>query len=496
MKRGPGAFFGTMETIRIETIAHGGDGVGAAADGKRIFVPLTAPGDRVEVRVVDDRGRHARAEVVRLVKPGPERVEPGCPHVGACGGCQLQHLSAKAQLEAKEASFYEALARVGDLPRASIDAARPIVPSPAPLRYRIRCKLEVRGRTAGYLRRRSGQIVAVEGCSLLEPPLEALALRVIAALRERPIAHLASVDLCVGGDGAGAAYLEPAAGAPPGWEARAGDLLRIEGMRGVIAAPGAARGKGRAAPPGQRPAPRIFGDPVVARDAPGAPGMRLLSRPDVFAQANAAANEALVAEAVEALDIAPGDEVLELFCGSGNFTFAIAARGARVTAVEAEGAALSLARLALEEDRRRRGRGERGEPAGRKAGSARGLGAEAPQRPDGGDQRRAPESMPSAGSIRFVGGDASLVAAGFAAEGRRFDRVLLDPPRAGAKGLAPILARLSPARIVYVSCDPPTLARDAKALLASGYRPILARPVDMFPQTFHVEGLLAFERTG
>jgi len=441
-----------MLPIRIDSIAHGGDGVGAAADGKRIFVPLSAPGDLAEVRIVEERGRHARAELVRLIEPGPGRVAPACRHVGVCGGCQLQHLSEDAQLRAKEEAFYEALARVGEIARTSIDDAAAIARSPSALRYRIRCKLTARGRRAGYLRRQSDELEVVEECALLSPPLEALALRVIAALKERPIPHLSSVDLCVGDDGAGAAYLEPAAGAPPGWEAKAGDLLRIEGLQGVIAAPGAVgaqRPRGRALPPGQRRAPRIFGEPVVARDAPGAPGVRLLGRPDVFAQANAAANEALVSAAVEALGILPGDEVLELYCGAGNFTFALAARGARVTAVESEGAALALARRALAE----------------------------------------------AAPIRFVGGDASLVAEDFAAEGRRFDRLLLDPPRAGAKGLAPILARLAPKRIVYVSCDPATLARDAKALRASGYRPILARPVDMFPQTFHVEGLVAFERT-
>lgn len=483
MKRGAWAFSWFMQPIRIESIAHGGDGVGAAADGKRIFVPLSAPGDLAEVRIVEERGRHARAELVRLIERGPGRATPACRHVGTCGGCQLQHLSEDAQLRAKEDAFYEALARVGEIPRGSIDDAGSIARSPAPLRYRIRCKLTVRGRRAGYLRRQSDELKVVEECVLLSPPLEALALRVIAALKERPIPHLSSVDLCVGDDGAGAAYLEPAAGAPPGWEAKGGDLLRIEGLQGVIAAPAAGSSphpRGRAAPPGHRRAPRIFGDPVVVRDAPGAPGVRLLGRPDVFAQANAAANETLVSAAVDALGITPGDEVLELYCGAGNFTFSLAARGAKVTAVESEGASLALARRALE------GAGAVASLPPGQAGVR--IPAAAVDSPSGAERRLGP--------IRFVAGDASLVAGDFAGEGRRFDGVLLDPPRAGAKGLAPIIARLEPRRIVYVSCDPATLARDAKALRASGYRPILARPVDMFPQTFHVEGLVAFERKG
>ncbi|HEY0840968.1 MAG TPA: TRAM domain-containing protein, partial [Vulgatibacter sp.] len=169
----------SLVPIRIESIAHGGDGVGTLPDGKRVFVPLAAPGDLVEVRLLEERERHGRGEITRLFEAGPGRREPDCPHFGACGGCQLQHLDDSAQRAAKEEAFYDALARLGACPRDGVESALAIVPSPAAFGYRIRCKLGVRGRQAGFLRRQSNSLEALAECRLLVPALEALALRVI-----------------------------------------------------------------------------------------------------------------------------------------------------------------------------------------------------------------------------------------------------------------------------------------------------------------------------
>ena len=444
-----------MNSVRIDSLAHGGDGVATLPSGRRVFVPGAAPGDRVEIGEVEERGQHARAKLLKILEPSPQRVAPPCPHAERCGGCQLQHLSIEAQRSAKEEAFYAALERIGGLSRAEIRDARPIVASPGSFGYRIRCRLHVRGGRVGYLRRGSHELEAISACGLLAPALERLALEVAAAIGRRPIPGLLDVDVCIGGDGAGAIALHPDPRAPAGWGDKAPKILDgIEGLQGIVVlpppAPPAAKGR-RAPPPGLGgPAPKIFGDPVVAREAPLAPGVSLLGRPDVFAQANAAGNEALVRAAIEGLGLAGGEQVLELFCGAGNFTFALAARSAHVTAVELEGASLDLARRA--------------------AAQARVEG------------------------VRFVAGDAAKVVAGFAAEGRRFDACLLDPPRAGARGVVELLGRLEPARIAYVSCDPATLARDLGALRAAGYEARIAVPVDMFPQTFHVEGVVILER--
>ncbi|AKU90820.1 23S rRNA (Uracil-5-) -methyltransferase RumA [Vulgatibacter incomptus] len=226
-------------TIRIESIAHGGDGVGTLESGKRIFVPLTAPGDLVDVQLVSDGAQHARGTISRVVEAGANRVEPRCAHAAACGGCQLQQLSGEAQLRAKEQAFYEALARLGDCPRDAIEDARPIVASPLAFRYRIRCRLNFSKGELGHLRRGTHELEALRECHLLVPELEALALRVAAHLRARPIKHLSAVEICVGEDGSGAAALEPTTEAPPSWGERAGELLSIEGLRGVVVLPAA-----------------------------------------------------------------------------------------------------------------------------------------------------------------------------------------------------------------------------------------------------------------
>lgn len=437
-----------LPPLQIESLAHGGDGVATLPSGKKVFVPATAPGDRVEAAVVEEKDALVRARLLRVIEPGPARTAPACPHAARCGGCQLQHLAIEAQRAAKERAFYDALERIGGIPRASIADARPLLASPAPLRYRARCRLAVRGGSVGYLRRGSHELEPISTCHLLEPALERLALAVVAALRARPLPHLRAIELCVGADGAGAAALEPDADAPARWAEAAPRIFRdVEGLRGVIALAPPGRGpKGRRpAPAGTRPPPAIFGDPVVERAAPLAPGVRLLHRPDAFAQANAAANEALVRAAVEGLDLVSGAEVLELYAGAGNFTFALAARGAKVTAVEREGASLALARRAAE---------------------AAGI-----------------------ESVRFVAADAALAARDFAQAGRRFDAVLLDPPRAGAKGIAAAIAALRPARVAWVSCEPAAMARDLSDLVRAGHRVVRTVPVDMFPQTFHVEAV-------
>ncbi len=487
--------------VRIDSIAHGGDGVGTLPSGMKVFVPLVAVGDRVEVELVEERAQHARARVLQLIEAGADRVETRCRHAATCGGCQLQQLGIDAQRRAKEEAFYEALARLGGCPREAIPDARPILASPDDFHYRIRCRLHVRGMEIGYLRRGSHDLERLEECGLLAPALETLAFRLIDRLRQRPIAHLSAIDLCVGDDGGGAASLEPGAGAGHGWARRAHELLSVEGMRGlVVREPPAAVSPGRrAAPPGVgRSAHRIFGDPVVVRAAPATTAMRLFGRPDVFAQANGGANDRLVSAAVDGLGLLPGDEVLELFCGAGNFSFALAARGASVTAVESEGEALDLARSAEVPNATARRRAA--------AGAARGAGGPQLTETSSWGQGSAAaaaavDSLPGAGvaeaspgRIRFIAGDAAQVVAGFAAEGRRFDHILLDPPRIGAKGLAADLARLAPRRIAYVSCDPATLARDVGALRRHGYAPRSAQPVDMFPQTFHVEGIVILER--
>jgi 23S rRNA (uracil1939-C5)-methyltransferase len=430
--------------LAIEDLAPGGEGVGRVG-GRTVFVPWTAPGDRAVAELPPGEGP-AHAALVSVVAPGAARVAPPCAHFGPgggreCGGCEWLHVAAAAQLAAKERTVREALRRIG---RVDPDAAglRPILASPAAHRYRSRAKLHLdraSGRLA-FFRRRSHDAVPVEACHLLEPGLDALRAALgpaLAAARLSP-REVALEWSASQGRGAALLALEPT----PAARARAEALLAaVPSLAGVVL-------RGEAGPPA------AVGDPVLRHErVPGRPEAGLQrSRPDVFQQANRAANALLVEAALDLLR-PEGEDVLELFCGAGNFTAPLAARARSVAAVEVQGPALELARLDLR----------------------------------------------GAANVRFYAGDALKLAAALAAErgaaAQRFGAVLLDPPREGAKGIGPTLRALGARRAVYVSCDPATLARDVRACVEAGFRAAAVQPVDMFPQTHHVEAAVLLERS-
>jgi 23S rRNA (uracil1939-C5)-methyltransferase len=390
------------------------------------------------------------------VEPGAARLPPPCRHFGpaadgperGCGGCEWLHVAYPAQLAAKERGLAERLRRLGGLPPGSFEA-RPILASPEPLRYRSRAKFHLDRRSGRlvFFRRRSHEPVQLRECHLLEPELDALREAAGPALLA---AHLEPREVALewsARERRGAAWLRLPALTPAAVERAQGLLGSLPRLAGaVLAAEGAP--------------PALVGEPVLCHErAPGDPGGGLCrSRPDVFRQANRRANALLVRVALDLLR-PDGEEVLELFCGSGNFTGPLARRARAVSAVEVQGPALDLARA--------------------DASDAAGAG-----------------DLPPGPGLRFFAGDALPLARALAREGRRFGAVLLDPPREGARGIGPALQELGAPRAVYVSCDPATLARDLKACAAAGYRVAAVQPVDMFPQTHHVEAVALLERAG
>ncbi|HYG67473.1 MAG TPA: class I SAM-dependent RNA methyltransferase [Anaeromyxobacteraceae bacterium] len=437
-------------TLTIDELAPGGEGV--ARDGARaVFVPFTAPGDEVEADVPAGEGP-AHAELLAVVRGGPDRVAPPCRHFGLgrapgepgagadarCGGCEWLNVPYALQLATKGRLVAETLRRIGKLEPGSYELRAPIG-SPRPLRYRSRAKFHVDRGTGrlSYFRRRSHAPVRVEECHLLDPALDALRERLAPALRD---ARLAPNEVALEWSaelGRGAASLR-LSDAGPRVAARAEALLAaVPELAGVVL-------EREGAPP------LLAGDPVLRhrRDPDRLEAGVQRSRPDVFAQANRGANARLVATALELL--APdGADVLELYCGSGNFTAPLAARARSVRAVEGQGPALELARV----------------------------------------------DLTRATNVRFFAGDALAVARALAKEpGPRATHVLLDPPREGARGIGTILRELGAERVVYVSCDPATFARDLRGCVEEGFRVVAVVPVDMFPQTHHVECVGLVER--
>jgi 23S rRNA (uracil1939-C5)-methyltransferase len=460
-------------SVLIEQLAPGGEGVGRAGD-RAVFVPYTAPGDRVLADVPAGEAA-AHGALLAIEAPGEQRVAPPCRHFGGprapaeagpgragerdrpaplgatppspdreCGGCEWLHVAYAAQLEAKTRALATALRRIARLEPGGYDL-RPIVPSPAPLRYRSRAKFH-HDRASGklvFFRRRSHAPVRLEECHLLAPGLDALREAVgpalaAARLPAREVALEWSEE-----EGRGAVWiLLP--------EVTTASRSRAEAL--LVAVPSLAGAVLQA----EGKPPAAVGEPVLRHlRVPGDPASgRQRSRPDVFQQANRGANARLV-EVAAGLLAPDGEHVLELHCGAGNFTGPIAARARAVAAVEVQGPALELAR----------------------ADQAERIGG---------------------GEVRFFAGDALKVAAAFARErgpsARRFGAALLDPPREGAKGIGPVLRDLGVPRAVYVSCDPATFARDLRACVEAGYRVATVVPVDMFPQTHHVEGVALLVR--
>ncbi len=413
------------EVVVIESLAAGGAGVARLADGMIVFVPRTAPGDRVLLGPVRRHRRHAEARAEAIVAPGAGRVSPACPHftLHACGGCQWQHLSAGVQAEAKRRIVGDALRRIGRL-----DVPDPeLAPSPRHLGYRTTVTLTVRragGRvTAGFHDDRDPDVVfPLERCHIARPELQALWESLAPQLGVLPAGEDVRLRLRLASDGSLHVLVSGGDGAWTGGRA----LERAAAAAGLA---------------------------VSVWWQPGRGALRRLAGPDAdpalvaFGQVNAEVAAGLRAAVVAAAGGGgPDRAILDLYAGAGETALPLAAAGHRVTLVEVDAASV----------------------------------------------RRAEALARSAGvGVRAIAGRVEdHVAALLPA-----DVVVVNPPRAGlsdavASALLPGAGRAAPARLVYVSCDPATLARDLRRLGVSAGDLRLVRSWDMFPQTSHVETLV------
>lgn len=395
-----------MIEVEIHGLAAGGDGVGRDADGRAVFVAATAPGDRARVRLIERHARWARGELIELIASGPGRVTPGCPHFAArtCGGCDWAHVDRATQRAGKQALVAGAVRRLV----AGGAMLAPLVEPEPDWGWRRRARLTVTADAIGFHGPRSHAVVDVDACPQLAPAV-ATALGAIRAARAALVRGPGELHLLAGVDGVHAVFT----GAVDGAVARG--LVGQGGLRGL-----------------RWPDGRAGVDEVELE-----PGLRLAA--DAFAQAGAAGNAALVAAVTAAVAPRPGQAILELYAGAGNFTRALVAAGAAVTATDVVAPAQA--------------------PAG----------------------------------ARYRVGPAAAIVAALAAERARFDAIVLDPPRAGARDVIDRLAGFGPRRVVYVSCDPATFARDGDRLVAAGLRARSIAPFDLMPQTAHVELVAVFD---
>ena len=416
--------------VDVERLSADGEGV-APWNGRALFVPGALPGERVHV-VPAVEGKVQRGRLLEVLRPSPDRVAPDCTLAGVCGGCDWLHLTPAAQRRERELAVRAALERLGGLDLAGVEWLPTL--SAGDLGTRRRADLHWTGTHLGYLHRRSHAAVAVEHCPALVGPLAPLPGRLAPLLL--PLGRgLRSVQLVAEGSRVSAALALDGAIQPRAREVAVA-VVRA-GVRGVVLVP--ARG-----------ASEDVGRPTLRSTAPLRPEVPLLLRPEAFSQAHAEGTPLLVERALALLAPAEGEGALELYAGNGTFTFALAARVASVLAVESSALSVRLAARASTEAHLE--------------------------------------------NVRFVQGEAEKVSRGLVKEGRRFEVLLVDPPRTGAPGIGPLARDLGVRRLVYVACDAGALARDAAVLGAAGFPLRTLQLVDMFPGTHHSETLAAFDR--
>jgi 23S rRNA (uracil1939-C5)-methyltransferase len=429
--------------VVIESLTHEGRGV-ARVEGKALFVDGALPGERVSARYLACHRRYDEAAVEEVLEASPDRVEPRCAHFGVCGGCSLQHMSDAAQVHARQQAVLEVLAHLG-----GVAPARILEPIQAdPWGYRRRARLSVKhvpkkgGVLVGFRERYSHYLAAIEACEVLHPSVgrRIMALRaLLTAMDARD--RIPQVEVAVDDEARTALVfrnLDPLSAAD---RERLEAFAEAQGVQ-VWLQP---KGPDTAHPlwPAE-PEPLVYAHPAFDVHIPFGP----LD----FVQVNRDVNRAMVPRAIELMEVGPGHRVLDLFAGLGNFSLPLARRAAHVTGVEGEAVMVARAR----DNAARNG----------------------------------------IGNAEFHAAD--LAAAGLedAPWARaHYDAVLLDPPRAGAAGVLDLVGRLAAPRLVYVSCNPATLARDAGELVARhGYRLEAAGVMDMFPHTSHVESMALFLR--
>ena len=424
----------------VVDLAHDGRGI-ARVDGKVTFIKGALPGERVRYRVAR-RGKQAdEGEVSAIEQASGERVEPRCRHFGVCGGCSLQHLSAAGQVAFKQKQLLDALERIG---KVRPDAVAPAITGPA-WGYRRRARLSVKhvakkgGVLVGFREADSPFVAQLESCVVLDPRV---------GLKLKELAE------CVG-------KLNINTRVPQIEVAAAGTVALVFRVmqeptaadREILRAFGEQHGFEIHLQTGGLDTIKPLAGATPLTLSPDGTDLRLTFLPSDFVQVNDAVNQEMVMQALDWLAGGPrlaGKKVLELFCGLGNFSLPLAKAGAEVTAVEGD-----------------RGLVERA----RQNAKANGL------------------------DIRFEQADLFTPDTRVDWLRAKYDAVLVDPPRAGAKEVLPAVADGQPARIVYVSCHPGTLARDAAYLVHErGYRLARAGILDMFPHTGHVESMALFER--
>jgi 23S rRNA (uracil1939-C5)-methyltransferase len=447
---------GDVIELAIDDLAFGGEAVGRV-DGYVMFVRGGVPGDRLRVRVTETRARFGRAAIESVETPSPHRVAAPCPYFGRCGGCRLQHMGYEAQLAFKAQQVRDCLERLGAVGAFEL---RPILPAPEPYGYRNKMEFTVapgpQGPVIGlHEADRYDVVLDIERCLLQSEPMNTLLGEVRTQVRARGLGvwdqdteqGLLRFVTLREGRRTGQAMVNVVAAAPdvatlsPLAEAL---KTRVPSTASVVLNVNA---KKAAVAVGSEEHVLVGGDHIT--ESLGGLGFQISA--NSFFQTNTEQAERLFALVSQACELGGAETVIDLYSGTGAISLLLARRCRRVYGIEVAAAAVADA-----------------------VGNARVNGID---------------------NCTFLTGEVRHVLPALLRDGVRADVVVADPPRAGfhPKALAALVA-LAPARLVYVSCNPATLARDVGELLRHGYRLEWVQPVDMFPQTPHIEAVARLRR--
>ena len=442
-------------TLRIERLSSDGSGVAHSADGEAVFVPGTAPGDEARVRIVKDCGRYAFGILDELLTPSPDRIPVDCPVAGPCGGCSLRHLDYAAELRAKQESVLDAFRRIGGLEVPVLD----ILPSPEVDRYRNKVQFPVGvdkngAPCIGFYAGRTHRIVPCPDCKLQPGVLNEIGNALCAFFAQQGIrpydeqsgkglvrhiflrrgAHSGQIMVCLVCTRAKLPHAEQLCTALREQFPAISTILLNVNAKNTNVILGSENHI-------------LYGPGYIEDTLCGVP-VRL--GPLSFYQVNTLAAERLYGVAAQYAQLTSDDALLDLYCGMGTIGLSMADQCRELIGVEIVPEAIESA----------------------KANAAR-MG----------------EAV--AAKSRFFCADAGQAATQLAAEGLHPDIVMLDPPRKGCdEATLSAVVRMAPRRVVYVSCNPATAARDAAWLEKNGYHAEKVQPVDLFPRTKHVEAVL------
>lgn len=427
--------------VTIESLSHDGRGV-AHVDGKVVFIDEALPGEEVEFFYTDSRRDYAEGKVKTLLTRAEDRIEPECSHYGVCGGCSFQHISSSAQIRIKQTLLVEQFSRIGKLEIPEL--WQPLDGPHWGYRHKARMGVKFvanKGRVlVGFRERRNPYLADIENCIVMHPSVGTRLMDLSEMIGGLTIKDkIPQIEVAIGDEDCVLAIrvLEP-----PTDEDK--NRMRAFAQSAKIALYLQPKGPDSIVPLWPE-------NPVLPTYALPDQDIVFRFRPAMFTQVNTEINRKMVNRVMDALDLSEDDCVLDLFCGLGNFTLPMARKAGKVVGVEADQPLINHAKA-----------------------NARLNGIE---------------------NVEYHAADLTRDLGDMPWVNRTYNKILLDPSRAGATEVLHWFPKWNPQRIVYVSCNPSTLARDAGILVHDlGYRLIRAGVMDMFPQTSHVESIALFEK--